>query len=187
MSKLPPMLFGDDLIENLKYFPYFDESIREKSQTERLVAMNELYSLYFVSEQAIELHNKLYLSLARAEQRMTSSDAIIQLYENAKRIKGTTYINKLESNSVSSFSLIGESGCGKSTTLARLKNLFEQESNIINLLIVEVPFDSSVKSMLLEILRQIDAKVGSKYYELACKSRTATVDVLIGNVANCIN
>ena len=179
------MLFGDELIENLKHLPDFDKSIRDKNQTERLIALNDVYSLYFPISNAIELYTKLYLSLSRAEQRMTSNDATIQLYENAKRIKKTAYINRLESNSSSSFSLIGPSGCGKSTTLARIKHLFENGDSL-NLLIVELPFDSSVKSFLLEILRQVDIKFGSKYYELACKSRMATVDVLIGNVANCI-
>ena len=179
------MLFGDEMKKSLSYLPEFEDSIREKSQTDRLIALNDLHSLYFPNSQAIELYTKLYLSLRRAEQRMESDDAIKQLYENAKRIKALTYINKLESNSNSSFSLVGPSGCGKSTTLARLKSLFELENNQINLLIIEVPFDSSVKSMLLEILRQIDAKVGSRYYELACKSRM-TNDVLIGDISNCI-
>ena len=181
------MLFGNELVENLKYLPDFDESIRDRSQTERLVAMSDLFDIYFPTSNAIELYTKLYLSLSRAEQRMTSNDATMQLYENAKRIKKTAYINKLESNSISSFSLIGPSGCGKSTTISRLKNLLEfEKDDSLNLLIVELPFDSSVKSLLLEILRQVDIKFGSKYYELACKSRMATVDVLIGNVANCI-
>jgi len=181
------MLFGDELKKSLSYLPEFDDSIREKSQTDRLIALNELYSLYFPSNQAAELYTKLYLSLRRAEQRMESDDAAKQLYENAKRIKNITYLNKLESNSNSSFSLLGPSGCGKSTTLARIKYLLEDGNDKSHtFLIVEVPFDSSVKSMLLEILRQIDAKVGSRYYELACKSRMATVDILIGNTANCI-
>ena len=187
MGRLPPMLFGVELIENFKCLPNFDERIRDKSQTERLLALNNLYSLYFPNSQAIELYTKLYLSLSRAEQRMTSKDATMQLYENAKRIKKTAFINILESNSSSSFSFIGPSGCGKSTTLFHLKRLFESEKeNSITILLVELPFDSSVKSLLLEILRQIDIKVGSKYFELASKSRIATVDVLIGNVANCI-
>ena len=100
------MLFGNELVENLKYLPDFDESIRDKNQTERLTALNDLYSLYFPISSAIELYTKLYLSLSRAEQRMTSNDATMQLYENAKKIKKTAYINKLESNSISSFSLV---------------------------------------------------------------------------------
>ena len=187
MSKLPLMLFGDELKKSMSYLPEFDDSIREKSQTDRLIALNDLHSLYFTSSQAVELYTKLYLSLQRTKQKMESDDATKQLYENAKRIKETSYVNKFESNSNSSFSLVGPSGCGKSTTIARIKYLLEEENNdSLVLIIVEVPFDCSIKSLLLEILRQIDIKVGSKYYEFACKSRIATIDVLIGNVSNCI-
>jgi len=93
MSKLPLMLFGDELKKNMSYLPDFDDSIREKSQTDRLIALNDLHSLYFTSSQAVELYTKLYLSLQRTKQKMESDDATKQLYENAKRIKETSYVN----------------------------------------------------------------------------------------------
>jgi RNA polymerase sigma factor (sigma-70 family) len=52
---------------------------------------------------------------------------------------------------------------------------------------VQCPFDSSVKGLLLEILRTVDGKLGSDYCPKALNSRT-TVDALLGCVASvCVN
>ena len=53
---------------------------------------------------------------------------------------------------------------------------------IIPCLIVQCPFDASVKSLLLEILRKSDELLETNYYGNALKAR-ATTDVLIGIVA----
>ena len=53
---------------------------------------------------------------------------------------------------------------------------------------VQTPFDASVKGLLLEILRVVDSKLGSDYYNKAMRNRNTTVDTLIGCVSSvCIN
>lgn len=52
-------------------------------------------------------------------------------------------------------------------------------------LIVQCPFDSSVKGMLFEILRKVDETLGSNYYQYALKAR-ATTDMLIGSMAQVV-
>ena len=47
---------------------------------------------------------------------------------------------------------------------------------------VQCPFDSSVKGLLLEILRKADEILNSRYYENALRAR-ATTDMLIGSVS----
>ena len=49
-------------------------------------------------------------------------------------------------------------------------------------MIVQTPFDSSVKGLLLEILRVVDEKLGSKYYSNALRTKS-TIDMLIGAVS----
>ena len=56
------------------------------------------------------------------------------------------------------------------------------QTRIIPCLIVQCPFDASVKSMLLEILRKSDELLETNYFENALKAR-ATTDVLIGIVS----
>ena len=48
---------------------------------------------------------------------------------------------------------------------------------------VQTPFDSSVKGLILEILRKVDEMLESDYYTNAVKSRNATTDMLIGAVS----
>lgn len=58
----------------------------------------------------------------------------------------------------------------------------ELSTRIIPCLIVQCPFDSSVKGLLLEILRKVDETLDSRYYPYALKAR-ATTDMLIGSVS----
>ena len=96
-----------------------------------------------------------------------------------------------------SFTIIGPSGIGKSTSISRSIQLISKTpiiitekpyAQIIPCVMVQGPFDSSVKGLLLEILRAVDAKLGSDYCEKALRSRNTTVDTLIGSVSSaCIN
>lgn len=55
-------------------------------------------------------------------------------------------------------------------------------TKIIPCICVQCPFDSSVKGLLLEILRKVDETIDSKYYQNALRARTTT-DMLIGSVS----
>lgn len=55
-------------------------------------------------------------------------------------------------------------------------------TKIIPCICVQCPFDSSVKGLLLEILRKVDEMIDSKYYQNALRARTTT-DMLIGSVS----
>ena len=55
-------------------------------------------------------------------------------------------------------------------------------TKIIPCICVQCPFDSSVKGLLLEILRKVDETIDSKYYQNALRART-TMDMLIGSVS----
>lgn len=90
-----------------------------------------------------------------------------------------------------SFTVIGSSGIGKSSAINRAIDQIiatgiietkEPYSRIIPCIVVQCPFDSSVKGLLLEILRKVDECLNSQYYENALRVR-ATTDMLIGNVS----
>lgn len=53
---------------------------------------------------------------------------------------------------------------------------------IIPCVLVQTPFDSSIKGLLFEILRVVDEKIGSKYYANAIRAHSST-DMLIGAVS----
>ena len=115
--------------------------------------------------------------------------AIKQRYENYKAIQQYSYSGILGGSD--SFSIIGTSGIGKSSAISRAISLITENriieieepcTKVIPCLIVQCPFDSSVKGLLLEILRKVDETLDSKYYQYALKAR-ATTDMLIGSVS----
>jgi hypothetical protein len=124
-------------------------------------------------------------------QKKGTKTAIQQHYENHKAIIGEEY-NGIVGGS-DSFTIIGCSGIGKSSAISRAITLITENriieiekpyAKVIPCLVVQCPFDSSVKGLLLEILRKVDEAIESNYYQYCVKSRTATTDMLIGLVSS---
>lgn len=189
IAKMPQMLSGKELYNRLTDLPEYSEEVRRKSQTERLIALSTLYDIYLPSEMSVEIYSKLYLALLRSLQKKGTRAAVQQSYQNHNMI-----IQK-ESRGIiggsDSFSIVGCSGIGKSSAINRAisiiteNRMIEVEKSIVRIipcLIVQCPWDASVKSMLLEILRKSDELLETNYYGNALKAR-ATTDVLIGIVS----
>lgn len=190
-SKLPEMKSGNELISALSIIPEYDETIRTQNQAVRLMALSDLYQIYVPSQMSIEIYNKLYLALLRSMQKKSSQMAIKQRYENYKAMQQQSYSGILGGSD--SFTIIGTSGIGKSSAISRAISLITENriieidkpyTKIIPCLIVQCPFDSSVKGLLLEILRKVDEELGTDHYIHAVKSRASTTDMLIGAVSS---
>lgn len=189
IKQMPEMLSGQELYEKLADIPVYNEEIRWRSQTERLIELSTLYEIYLPSEMSIEIYSKLYLALLRSLQKKGTNVAVQQAYQNHNAIIRKE--NRGIIGGSDSFSIVGCSGIGKSSAINRAisiitKNKMIEIQNpsvrIIPCLVVQCPFDASVKSMLLEILRKSDELLETNYYSSALKAR-ATTDVLIGIVS----
>ena len=191
LAAMPEMKSGATLMEELAVLPTYDESIRDENTATRLMALSNLYQLYIPAPMSLEIYSKLYLALLRSMQKKGTKAAIQQHYENQKGIVGQTYSGIVGGSD--SFSIIGCSGIGKSSAISRAISLITENriieiqkpySKVIPCLVVQCPFDSSVKGLLLEILRKVDEAIESNYYQYCVKSRTATTDMLIGLVSS---
>lgn len=187
---LPPMKSGDELVSALEVLPEYDASISNADVPVRLMALSDIYRIYVPSSMSLEIYSKLYLSLLRSLQKKGTKSAVQQRYENNKAIQQKSYSGIL--GGADSYTIIGASGIGKSSAISRAISLITENRiietgkpycKIIPCLIVQCPFDSSVKGLLLEILRKTDEELGTNYYHHAVKFRTSTVDVLIGTVS----
>ena len=187
LKQLSPMKTGPELLSEMTVLLTYDPNIRAQPSTVRLMALSDLYNIYIPSSMSVEIYSKLYLALLRSLQKKEGITAQIQRNENHKRLC------QRESNSVlggsDSFSIIGTSGIGKSTAINRAIDLIAEQglienshTKIIPCLVVQCPHDSSVKGLLLEILRKVDLFLDSDYYQKALKNRVTT-DMLIGNVS----
>lgn len=190
-TKLPEMKSGNELISALSIIPEYDETICQQNQAVRLMALSDLYQIYIPSQMSLEIYSKLYLALLRSMQKKGTQMAIKQRYENYRAIQQQSYSGILGGSD--SFTIIGTSGIGKSSAISRAISLITENriietdkpyTKIIPCLIVQCPFDSSVKGMLLEILRKVDEELGTDHYNHAIKSRAATTDMLIGSVSS---
>lgn len=191
ITKLPEMKSGNELISALSIIPEYDESICQQNQAVRLMALSDLYQIYIPSQMSLEIYSKLYLALLRSMQKKGTQMAIKQRYENYKAIQQQSYSGILGGSD--SFTIIGTSGIGKSSAISRAISLITENriietdkpyTKIIPCLIVQCPFDSSVKGLLLEILRKVDEELGTDHYIHAVKSRASTTDMLIGAVSS---
>ena len=186
---LPRMKSSDERIESLRILPEYSENICNENSVARLLALQDLYKIYVPSFMSVEIYSKLYLSLIRSLNKKQTKIATMQQNENFKAIINQEYRGIIGGSD--SFTIIGNSGIGKSSAISRAIELITENkiietekpySKIVPCVIVQCPFDSSVKGLLLEILRKVDEVLESSYYDKALRSR-ATTDMLIGSVS----
>lgn len=189
LGQLPEMKFGNELVRALSVFPEYDNSICQENQAVRLMALSDIYKIYVPSQMSFEIYSKLYLALLHSLQKKITKMSIIQRNQNHKAICNNEYNGIIGGSD--SFTIIGTSGIGKSSAITRAIKLITENRiieikkpfiKIIPCVIVQCPFDSSVKGLLLEVLRKVDEELESSYYENAVKNRTTT-DMLIGVVS----
>ena len=186
---LPTMKSGDDLLSSMEVLPEYDESICTAEVPVRLMALSDLYRVYVPSQMSLEIYSKMYLALLRSLQKKGTKLAVQQKNQNYKAIIQQEYSGIMGGSD--SFTIIGASGIGKSSAISRAITLITENrvievgnpyTKIIPCICVQCPFDSSVKGLLLEILRKVDEMIDSKYYQNALRARTTT-DMLIGSVS----
>ena len=186
---LPSMKSGNDLFSALEVLPKYEESICTAEVPMRLMALSDLYRIYVPSQMSLEIYSKMYLALLRSLQKKGTKLAVQQKNQNYRALIQQEYSGIMGGSD--SFTIIGASGIGKSSAISRAISLITENrvievenpyTKIIPCICVQCPFDSSVKGLLLEILRKVDEMIDSKYYQNALRARTTT-DMLIGSVS----
>ena len=203
IKQLPEMLSGQELTNKMNMLPEYDKNIQEHgSITERLIKLSDLYNIYIPSQMSVEIYNKLYLGIIRSLQKKDEKltvkqyNATYKTIQNIKNKTGNQNYNGIMGGA-DSFTIIGASGIGKSSTISRALNLIganyiieieKPYTKILPCLTVQCPFDSSVKGLLVEILRKVDEQLGSTYFKSATIGNRTTTDMLIGSVSQiCLN
>lgn len=189
LKNIPEMMTKDELYKRLIKVPVYNKDICKKGSAERLVALMDIYDTYVPSDMTYEIYSKLYLAMLNSMKKKCTASVMSQVTENTNAIRGITCRGILGGSD--SFTIIGKSGIGKSTAIYKAIGQIMKEQiieidlpyiKIVPYLVVQCPFDASVKGLLLEILRQTDIILGTRYYENAVRAR-ATTDMLIGSVS----
>lgn len=187
-NHMPRMLTGAELDEALRIMPEYSEAIRKAAEAERLIALQDLYSVYIPTEMSREIYSKLYLALLRSMHKKQSLNAVRQFSENQKSMKGKEFSSIIGGSD--SFTIIGDSGIGKSATVSRIIDMISGNQvidlpnymRIIPCVQIQTPADCSVKGLLYEILRKVDEILGTRYHYNALRAGSTT-DMLIGSVS----
>ena len=187
---LQPLLSGKELIGSLKCLPEYDPAIREADTIERLEALSDIYRIYYPFPMAVEIYNKLYMATVLSLKKKNTKLAVQQHNLTYKAMIGDRHYHGIIGGA-DSLSIIGRSGIGKSSAIQQALQLISggkiiENDNpycrIIPCLQVQCPFDASPKGLLLEILRNVDKAIDTRYYESSRKA-SDTTDVLIGTVS----
>ncbi len=187
---IPKMLSGQELATALQILPEYRMELRHEDAAVRLMALSDLYQVYIPSPMSMEIYSKLYLALLRSMQKKCTLDAVRQRYDNHRAIQQQACRGIIGGSD--SFTIIGTSGIGKSSAISRAISLISENkiiqinktnAKVIPCLTVQCPFDSSVKGLLLEILRKVDEELDTTYSANAQKARTTT-DMLVGSVSS---
>ena len=81
---LPPILTGAELNKALRQLPEAptDNFRRNATQTERLIALSDLYDIYIPNQMAVDIYTKLYISLMRSLSKKQTKNATMQANQN---------------------------------------------------------------------------------------------------------
>ncbi len=189
IGALPRMLSGDELMRALKVMPEYDPGVCDRDEAMRLMKLSDLYDIYLPSAMSVEVYSKLYLALIRSLQKKGSRLAVSQYAEKLqggeteglqrhpgrlRQLHDHRHLrHRQEQRYLQGIRLISEN---------RIIELEQPRTKIVPCVVVQCPFDSSVKGLLLEILRQVDEELDTRYYDNAVRAR-ATTDMLIGSVS----
>jgi len=196
-DKMPPMIKTIEVDRYLENMPSYDEAIRLENEMERLTSLNTLFEVHYPLNMGKEIYSKLYLAILRSLQKKESEMAIKQRNINGRCIERRDNHTYGVIGGSDTFTIVGSPGIGKTSAILRALELISKDNvievdepmyvKIIPYIFVQCPFDCSVKSMLLQILKEIDKSIGSDYYALSYNPKS-TVDLLISSVAQaCLN
>ena len=187
---LPPMLFGNELVDELIILPEYEPSIREMDAATRLLKLSDINKIFIPNQMVMEIYYKIYAMAKMSIERKGSIRAVKLLNAN--------HMGKLDdylgvATGMTAATCLGISGIGKTTSVQAairlLGNVIEVENpyrKIIPVLLVTTPFNSSFRSLCSQILARVDECLGTNYYEKSLKSTMNAEQVLqlVCSVAN---
>ena len=182
-SQLPPLLLGDELVTAMTNLPHYDSSVRNRSASERLMLLSDIYKVFIPTNMATEIYQRIYLMTRMSLQRKGTVESVRRMNANYTWSRGGEYHGI--ATGASSATVIGISGIGKTSciqsSISLLGNIIETENpyhKVIPILMVSCPFDCSYKGLLCQILISIDEILGTDYYNKTQRSKMNAQQIL---------
>lgn len=181
IEALPRPIDGPDCLQSYAYTIPFDHNkaikLSEFEQLQQLGMLQQLrFALPFSAELEFEMHRALCESYsARYQFYDTNAPLVIYAFNQEEQVYGKVIADQ-SSSSVCGFSLIGNSGSGKSSAVHMLVSRYPQvirhpqssgQITQIVYLVVNCPPNSNFNQLYISIAAEIDKALGitNNYYE----------------------
>jgi len=193
IESLPPILSKEGVIEELSYYPHFDEGERQLDSQYRFHIIQRVFSLFQVLPFHIDLESRLSRLLrqgyvGRNPFNPTYASSLIQGHENIRNPVDRYLFN---STIPKGLTIIGPSGAGKTSSLSKILDLYPQVINhsmyyerdfVFTQLVwlrLECSFDGSVKGLVNQFFITVDGLLGTNYFEKYGRSNKLSVNTLM--------
>lgn len=202
IEALPPIYSQEEVIDRLCMYPPYNKEERYLNDHQRVHLISRLLH-YF---QAIPIHLSIESSVSRLIRTgYTYRNPITSTYAQSFVDNWNNIQNKAFDNSIiqtgQTLSIIGVSGVGKTRTLQRILHTIPQViSHVtykgkplnqyqVTYLKIETPFDGSVKTIIYDLMYQVDHLLGSNYFKRYVYGRLSTSQLMpiMAQIAKSIN
>lgn len=185
-DQLNKYLVGPELYKELLVLPEYKKDLINTG--DRLIALLDIYKIYLPTKCTIEIYNRLYLSLISSLEKKNSILNVRLANDNFRTIRGLKRYGVI--GGLESFKITGNAGLGKTSSVQRCSDVITGNRvivadgvEIIPILFVECVADGSFKSLLFQILKDVDQILGTTFF-IANKKQTTTIDILLSAVSN---
>ena len=189
-NQLNEFLSGDTLLNKMTVIPQYRDGL-ERPQ-DRLIALMDIYKLFIPTLTTVDIYNRLYLSVLCSLEKKNTIEEVKQLNENFKNRKSSEDRRYGIIGGLDSFKILGSAGIGKSSAIQRCIDLISENNllvskvpykEVIPVLFVECVADGSFKNLLFSILKEIDSKLGTNYFNVNNRT-TMNIDTLLVLTSN---
>lgn len=195
LDALPGRLTLSELYEKVSYIPTLPNNYKTMPPNDRYLLAEKLTMMYMPLDYTAIIYNLIYSGIRSAYQGKTPKGIIKRTNECGQCIFYKTP-NRLSDSITQAecFSVLGESGMGKTQTITRILKLFPQvihhteydgqpfEHDQIVYIKIESPANNSPRGACLQILAAIDELLGTDLC-LEERKKSSNVDMLITRIA----
>lgn len=195
LDALPGRLTLSELYEKVSYIPTLPDNYKTMPPNDRYLLAEKLTMMYMPLDYTAIIYNLIYSGIRSAYQGKTPKGIIKRTNECGQCIFYKTP-NRLSDSITQAecFSVLGESGMGKTQTITRILKLFPQvihhteydgqpfEHDQIVYIKIENPANNSPRGACLQILAAVDELLGTDLC-LEERKKSSNVDMLITRIA----
>lgn len=195
LDALPGQLTLSELYKRVSYIPTLPDNYKTMPPNDRYLLAENLSMMYMPLDYTAIIYNLIYSGIRSAYQGKTKKSIIKRLNEFGQCIFYKTP-NRLSDSITQAecFSVLGDSGMGKTQTITRVLNLFPQvihhteydgqsfEHDQIVYIKIESPANNSPRGACLQILAAVDELLGTDLC-MEERKKASNLDMLITRIS----